>query len=84
MNWLALAKNDASPVVRLYVASAAQRIAVSKRLPILEGLFAHAEDVADHNLPLMYWYAASHWSAPISSPRRNCSVKRRFPSSASS
>jgi hypothetical protein len=21
-------------------------------------LFAHAEDVADHNLPLMYWYAA--------------------------
>jgi hypothetical protein len=54
----ALAKNDASPMVRLYVASAAQRVAVGKRLPILEGLFAHAEDVADHNLPLMYWYAA--------------------------
>jgi len=53
-----LAKNDASPLVRLYVASAAQRVAVDKRLPLLEGLFAHAEDIADHNLPLMYWYTA--------------------------
>ncbi len=53
-----LAKNDASPFVRLYVAAAAQRVAVGKRMAILEGLFAHAEDVDDHNLPLMYWYAA--------------------------
>ena len=53
-----LAKNDTSPLVRLYVASAAQRVAVDKRMPILEGLFSHAEDVNDHNLPLMYWYAA--------------------------
>ncbi len=53
-----LAKDDPSPVVRLYLASAAQRIAVDRRMPILEGLFAHADDVNDHNLPLMYWYAA--------------------------
>lgn len=53
-----LAKSDASPMVRLYVASAAQRIAPEKRMPILEGLFARADDVSDHNLPLMYWYAA--------------------------
>jgi putative membrane-bound dehydrogenase-like protein len=53
-----LARNDASPLVRLYVASAAQRIPVEKRMPVLEGLFARADDVNDHNLPLMYWYAA--------------------------
>jgi hypothetical protein len=53
-----LANSDASPLVRLYVASAAQRVAVDKRMPILEGLFAHADDVNDHNLLLMYWYAA--------------------------
>ena len=29
-----------------------------KRWEILSGLLAHAEDADDHNLPLMYWYAA--------------------------
>lgn len=53
-----LAKSDPSPLVRLYIASAAQRVAPEKRMPILEGLFARADDVDDHNLPLMYWYAA--------------------------
>ncbi|MEW6305838.1 MAG: PVC-type heme-binding CxxCH protein [Verrucomicrobiota bacterium] len=52
-----MAKEDSSPMVRLYLASALQRIAVDKRQPILEGLIAHAEDAKDHNLPLMYWYA---------------------------
>ena len=53
-----MAKDDASPVVRLYLASAAQRIEVAKRWPILQGLASHAEDAKDHNLPLMLWYAA--------------------------
>ena len=53
-----LAKDDPSPVVRLYLASAAQRIAIAQRWPILTALAAHAEDAADHNLPLMLWYAA--------------------------
>ena len=52
-----LAKEDPSPVVRLYLASACQRLTVAERLPIVEALLAHAEDVNDHNLPLMYWYA---------------------------
>jgi hypothetical protein len=52
-----MAKNDPSPVVRLYLASAMQRTPVAQRIPVLEGLLAHAEDVKDHNLPLMYWYA---------------------------
>jgi putative membrane-bound dehydrogenase-like protein len=54
----ALAQSDPSPVVRLYLASAAQRIAIPDRWPILLGLAEHAEDATDHNLPLMLWYAA--------------------------
>ncbi len=53
-----LAVSDPSPVVRLYLASATQRIAIEKRWPILTGLAGHAEDAGDHNLPLMLWYAA--------------------------
>jgi hypothetical protein len=52
-----LAKEDPSPVVRLYLASACQRLPAGQRLPILENLLGHAEDAADHNLPLLYWYA---------------------------
>ena len=53
-----LAREDKSPVVRLYLASALQRLPVAQRGEILEGLLAHAEDATDQNLPLMYWYAA--------------------------
>ncbi len=52
-----LAASDPSPVVRLALASALQRMAVERRWPILEALLAHGEDATDHNLPLMYWYA---------------------------
>jgi len=54
----ALAANDPSPVVRLYVASAAQRLPAAARWPLVAGLLAHSEDASDHNLPLMNWYAA--------------------------
>ena len=53
-----LAKEDPSPVVRLYLASAAGRIEVAKRWPILTGLASHAEDAKDRNIPLVLWYAA--------------------------
>ncbi|MDB6155810.1 MAG: putative rane-bound dehydrogenase domain protein, partial [Chthoniobacteraceae bacterium] len=52
-----LAKTDPSAVVRLYVASAAQRIAPESRWEIAAALNGHPEDSADHNLPLMGWYA---------------------------
>jgi putative heme-binding domain-containing protein len=55
---LELARNDPSSVVRLYLASAAQRLPVAQRWEIVEALAAHGEDAADHNLPLMVWYAA--------------------------
>ena len=53
-----LAKEDPSSHVRLRIASAAQRIAVQDRWPILHALASHAEDAGDQNLPLMIWYAA--------------------------
>jgi len=52
-----LAKKDPSPVVRLYIASACQRMPIEKRWPIVEALVLHLEDAGDHNLPAMYWYA---------------------------
>ena len=53
-----MAENEASPVVRLYLASAAQKIAMqSRRGQLLRHLALRAEDAEDHNLPLMYWYA---------------------------
>jgi len=57
-NLVRLAREDKSPVVRLFLASALQRLPVDQRWEILEQLVAHSTDAADHNLPLMYWYAA--------------------------
>ncbi|MDB6040441.1 MAG: putative rane-bound dehydrogenase [Verrucomicrobiales bacterium] len=53
-----LAKSDPSPVVRLYLASAMQRTPVERRWEVVTALLNHGEDSGDHNLPLMYWYAA--------------------------
>src|SRR5260370_27469727 len=55
---MTLSRGDESPVVRLYIASALQRIAPEKRWDILVGLLSQSADNADHNLPLMDWYAA--------------------------
>jgi len=52
-----LAAADPSPVVRLALAAALQRLPPAARWPIAIPLVGHAEDAADHNLPLMNWYA---------------------------
>jgi len=53
-----MAKSDNSQIVRLYLASALQALPPAARWDVLDGLVRHAEDADDHNLPLMYWYAA--------------------------
>ena len=53
-----LAKEDPSPIVRLYIASATDRLPLDQRWSLLEPLLKHSEDSTDHNLPLLYWYAA--------------------------
>jgi putative membrane-bound dehydrogenase-like protein len=57
-DFMRLARDDASPVVRLYLTSALQQLSVSARFPILAELYRHGEDAKDHNFPLMLWYAA--------------------------
>jgi putative membrane-bound dehydrogenase-like protein len=52
-----LAKTDSSPLVRLHLASAAQRLPHAKRWELLRHLASHAEDATDPNIPLMIWYA---------------------------
>ena len=53
-----MAKNDRSALVRLYLASALQRIQPDRRWDIVAALSQHEEDKDDHNIPLMVWYAA--------------------------
>ena len=56
---LKLADTDPSPLVRLFLASAAPRSPDDTfRRNLVERLVAHGEDADDHNLPLMYWFAA--------------------------
>src|SRR5690606_6583141 len=50
-----MAASDPSPVVRLYLASALQRLDAGERWPIAESLVAHGDDAADHSLPTMIW-----------------------------
>ncbi|WP_164101578.1 PVC-type heme-binding CxxCH protein [Candidatus Laterigemmans baculatus] len=52
----ALARHGDSPLVRLELASALQRLTPRDRWPIAEGLAGRGEDVDDANLPLMLWY----------------------------
>jgi putative heme-binding domain-containing protein len=52
----AMAGADRSALVRLYLASALQRLEAGGRWNIAAGLLAHAEDEKDQNLPLMIWY----------------------------
>jgi len=61
--FIQMASSDPSPVVRLYLAAACQRLSLDDRWSIVEKLASHAEDVADPNLPLMIWYAAEPMAA---------------------
>lgn len=51
-----MASADPSPVVRLYLASALQRVNEAAKWSIAKGLMAHAEDSEDHNIPKMIWF----------------------------
>jgi putative membrane-bound dehydrogenase-like protein len=53
-----MARTDSSPIVRMYLASAAGRIALDSRWPIIEALVANEQDKDDPNIPLLICYAA--------------------------
>lgn len=50
------AESEASPIVRRDITSILLTLPSDQRWKIAESLVGHAEDAADHNLPLMYWY----------------------------
>ena len=50
------ARTDESAVVRLYLASALQRMPVDSRWELAEALLEHGEDADDHNIPTLLWY----------------------------
>ena len=51
-----LAKSESSPVVRLYLASALQRIGEDDRWAIAASLVKYKEDISDPNIPFMLWF----------------------------
>ena len=51
-----LSRADASPRVRLALASTLRRLPAAAAGRIAEGLIYHGEDAGDPNLPLMIWY----------------------------
>jgi putative membrane-bound dehydrogenase-like protein len=54
----AMAREDNSALVRMYLASALQRVPVEQRWEVLAGLYGRNEDAGDQNQPLMIWFAA--------------------------
>ncbi len=52
----AMAESDDSPVVRLYLAAALQRVEHDARWPIAEALVLKGDDADDHNIPKMIWF----------------------------
>src|SRR5207244_3630607 len=68
-----------SPVVRLYLASGLQRMPPAQCWGVLEGLAAHAEDAADHNLPLMDWYAAEPLAGQDPARAIDLAIRSRVP-----
>ncbi|MEB2780930.1 PVC-type heme-binding CxxCH protein [Algoriphagus sp. C2-6-M1] len=52
-----MAKNDKSALVRLYLTSAMLRLEPELRWEVMEALVQRTEDLEDHNMPLMLWYA---------------------------
>jgi putative membrane-bound dehydrogenase-like protein len=54
--FIRMAREDASGLVRLVLSSTLQRLPVGQRGALASALVAHVEDAHDHNLPLMIWY----------------------------
>ena len=51
-----LARRDPSPLLRLYLAAAIQRLTDDLAWQLAEALSQHAEDASDRNLPQMIWF----------------------------
>jgi len=75
----ALAQNDNSALVRLYLTSAMLRLEPGQRWDVMNELVQKAQDKDDHNLPLMVWYAAEPLAALDMKRFMQMAEKSRFP-----
>ena len=74
-----LAQSDPSPIVRLYLASAALRIAPGQRWRLVEALHARTEDTEDQNLPFLNWYALEPLAAEDPARMMDIALASRMP-----
>lgn len=58
-----IAATEQSGLVRLYLASALQRIPVPERIQLAQALLGRSEDRGDHNQELMVWYGIEEIAA---------------------
>lgn len=74
-----MAAKDDSPVVRRYLASAAQRLSLEARQGILRNLLQHAGDAEDPNLPYLVWYALEPLADSTKNDGLNLAVSSAMP-----
>ena len=55
--FVSMSSSEKSPVVRMYLASALQRLEINERWDIASNLVTHAIDSSDANIPFLLWYA---------------------------
>jgi len=77
-----MAQEESSPVVRLYLASAMQRLRLSQRWDLASHLIGHEEDQNDHNIPHMLWFAIEPLVAEDPERALSLAEKSRIPSIA--
>ncbi|RPA68271.1 dehydrogenase [Cyclobacteriaceae bacterium YHN15] len=74
-----MAQDDNSPVVRLYLAAALQRIPSKENFLIASKLLQHQEDANDHNLPKVIWYGIEPLFAENVNQFLDLSTKSKIP-----
>lgn len=77
--FVTMASSDPSPVVRLYLAAALQRMDTSSAWMMLEQLVQHPEDANDHNLPKMIWFALEPLVEPNPAAALRLATKSQIP-----
>lgn len=69
-----------SAVVRMYAASALQRMPLEQRWELADALLQHSEDAEDHNIPLLLWYAVEPLVPEDSGRAMQLAIRSKIPS----
>jgi putative membrane-bound dehydrogenase-like protein len=78
-SFLQLARHDESPVVRLYLHAALQRLPIEDRWALFATLARRGEDAGDHNIPLMAWYGGEPLAASDPERALTLALEARLP-----